>query len=71
MKDEKTAKRRNLGTFETREAAEKHEKEAAVRGHYSSLTFPNRCSSSPTDWATLFELTQFVCDPNLILGWVS
>jgi hypothetical protein len=26
-KDEKTGKRRNLGTFETREAAEKHEKE--------------------------------------------
>ncbi|TPK92226.1 hypothetical protein FJ934_21195 [Mesorhizobium sp. B2-4-12] len=26
-KDEKTGKRRNLGTFDTREAAEKHEKE--------------------------------------------
>lgn len=26
-KDEKTGKRRNLGTFDTREAAEKHERE--------------------------------------------
>jgi hypothetical protein len=26
-KDPKTGKRRNLGTFETREAAEKHERE--------------------------------------------
>jgi hypothetical protein len=26
-KDEKTGKRRNLGTFATREAAEKHERE--------------------------------------------
>ena len=26
-KDPKTGKRRNLGTFETREAAEKHEKD--------------------------------------------
>lgn len=26
-KDEKTGKRRNLGTFETKEAAQKHERE--------------------------------------------
>ncbi|RWM72774.1 MAG: hypothetical protein EOR81_29615 [Mesorhizobium sp.] len=26
-KDERTGKRRNLGTFDTREAAEKHERE--------------------------------------------
>lgn len=29
-KDEKTGKRRNLGTFETREAAEKHERRCSI-----------------------------------------
>lgn len=32
-KDEKTGKRRNLGTFKTREAAEKHEREIQYFKH--------------------------------------
>ena len=31
--DPKTGKRRNLGTFETREAAEKHEREVQFKRH--------------------------------------
>jgi hypothetical protein len=34
-KDPKTGKRRNLGTFETREAAEKHEREIQYFKHRS------------------------------------
>jgi len=37
-KDPKTGKRRNLGTFDSREAAEKHEREVQFAAYQFTLT---------------------------------
>ena len=51
-KDPKTGKRRNLGTFSSKEAAEKHEREVQYfKRHYSNAlsTSPNNLSSGTLD----------------------